>query len=142
LACCRHLLQQQQRTTEVGRIVRDGDLRARLQFVQRFDFLRVTRRKSNRWTNCSRARRSPSLTIRPTSVVLCCCFLRVTRDRVDEGIADSHQLVAAVFNLLVEVRFMPNDPTNLGRSLLLLQQVGLIKLKDGVGLLPTSLDFE
>ncbi len=51
---------------------------------------RVTRRKSNRWTNCSRARRSPCLTIRPTSVVL-----------------------------------------------LLLQQVGLIKLKDGVGLLPT-----
>lgn len=36
---------------------------------------------------------------------------------------------------------VPNDPTNLGRSLLLLQQVGLIKLKDGVGLLPTSLDI-
>lgn len=35
---------------------------------------------------------------------------------------------------------MPNDPTNLGRSLLLLQKVGLIKLKDGVGLLPTVLD--
>ena len=35
---------------------------------------------------------------------------------------------------------VPNDPTNLGRSLLLLQQVGLIKLKDGVGLLPRSLD--
>ncbi len=33
-------------------------------------------RKSNRWTNCSRARRSPSLTIRPTSVVLCCCCSR------------------------------------------------------------------
>ncbi len=33
---------------------------------------------------------------------------------------------------------IPNDPTNLGRSLLLLQKVGLIKLKDGVGLLPTS----
>ncbi len=30
--------------------------------------------------------------------------------------------------------------TNLGRSLLLLQKVGLIKLKDGVGLLPTVLD--
>ena len=28
---------------------------------------------------------------------------------------------------------IPNDPTNLGRSLLLLQQVGLIKLKEGVG---------
>ncbi|ENT2431573.1 methionine ABC transporter substrate-binding lipoprotein MetQ, partial [Escherichia coli] len=35
---------------------------------------------------------------------------------------------------------VPNDPTNLGRSLLLLQKVGLIKLKDGVGLLPTVLD--
>lgn len=36
---------------------------------------------------------------------------------------------------------MPNDPTNLGRSLLLLQAQGLIKLKEGVGLLPTSLDI-
>ena len=36
---------------------------------------------------------------------------------------------------------IPNDPTNLGRSLLLLQKVDLIKLKDGVGLLPTSLDI-
>lgn len=36
---------------------------------------------------------------------------------------------------------IPNDPTNLGRSLLLLQKVGLIKLKDDVGLLPTSLDI-
>ncbi|VEA69674.1 D-methionine-binding lipoprotein metQ precursor [Serratia rubidaea] len=35
---------------------------------------------------------------------------------------------------------LPNDPTNLGRSLLLLQSEGLIKLKDGVGLLPTILD--
>lgn len=35
---------------------------------------------------------------------------------------------------------IPNDPTNLGRSLLLLQKVGLIKLKDGIGLLPTVLD--
>ncbi|WP_058912366.1 MetQ/NlpA family lipoprotein [Entomohabitans teleogrylli] len=35
---------------------------------------------------------------------------------------------------------IPNDPTNLGRSLLLLQKVGLIKLKDGVGLQPTVLD--
>ena len=35
---------------------------------------------------------------------------------------------------------IPNDPTNLGRSLLLLQKVGLIKLKEGTGLLPTSLD--
>ncbi|MDU7870300.1 MAG: MetQ/NlpA family lipoprotein, partial [Pantoea sp.] len=36
---------------------------------------------------------------------------------------------------------IPNDPTNLGRTLLLLQKVGLIKLKDGVGLLPASLDI-
>lgn len=36
---------------------------------------------------------------------------------------------------------IPNDPTNLGRSLLLLQKAGLIKLKEGVGLLPTSLDI-
>lgn len=36
---------------------------------------------------------------------------------------------------------IPNDPTNLGRSLLLLQQAGLIKLKANVGLLPTSLDI-
>ncbi|MGM3174741.1 MetQ/NlpA family lipoprotein [Dickeya lacustris] len=36
---------------------------------------------------------------------------------------------------------LPNDPTNLGRSLLLLQKVGLIKLKDNVGLLPTALDI-
>jgi len=36
---------------------------------------------------------------------------------------------------------IPNDPTNLGRTLLLLQKVGLIKLKDDVGLMPTSLDI-
>lgn len=36
---------------------------------------------------------------------------------------------------------IPNDPTNLGRSLLLLQKTGLIKLKDGVGLQPTALDI-
>ncbi|CAI2481914.1 MetQ/NlpA family lipoprotein [Serratia liquefaciens] len=36
---------------------------------------------------------------------------------------------------------VPNDPTNLGRSLLLLQKQGLIVLKEGVGLLPTSLDI-
>ncbi|MEA9393199.1 MetQ/NlpA family lipoprotein [Acerihabitans sp. TG2] len=35
---------------------------------------------------------------------------------------------------------LPNDPTNLGRSLLLLQKVGLITLKNGVGLQPTVLD--
>lgn len=36
---------------------------------------------------------------------------------------------------------IPNDPTNLGRALLLLQHEGLIKLKADVGLLPTSLDI-
>lgn len=36
---------------------------------------------------------------------------------------------------------VPNDPTNLGRSLLLLQSQGLIKLKEGIGLLPTTLDI-
>src|SRR5580658_9284452 len=32
---------------------------------------------------------------------------------------------------------IPNDPTNGGRDLLLLQSVGLLQLRDGVGLLPT-----
>jgi D-methionine transport system substrate-binding protein len=36
---------------------------------------------------------------------------------------------------------IPNDPTNSGRSLLLLQKTGLLKLKDGVGLLPTVNDI-
>lgn len=36
---------------------------------------------------------------------------------------------------------IPNDPTNLGRALLLLQAAGLIKLKDDVGLLPTQRDI-
>ncbi|GKX56825.1 lipoprotein [Leminorella grimontii] len=36
---------------------------------------------------------------------------------------------------------IPNDPTNMGRSLLLLQKQGFIKLKDGVGLMPTPLDI-
>ncbi|MBN9382432.1 MAG: MetQ/NlpA family lipoprotein [Chitinophagaceae bacterium] len=35
---------------------------------------------------------------------------------------------------------IPNDPTNSGRALLLMQHVGLLKLKDGVGLLPTVND--
>lgn len=35
---------------------------------------------------------------------------------------------------------LPNDPTNGGRALLLLQDKGVIKLKDGVGLTPTPLD--
>ncbi|SDR87768.1 D-methionine transport system substrate-binding protein [Mucilaginibacter mallensis] len=36
---------------------------------------------------------------------------------------------------------IPNDPTNSGRSLLLLQKAGLVKLKDNVGLLPTVNDI-
>jgi len=35
---------------------------------------------------------------------------------------------------------IPNDPSNGGRALLLLQAQGLVKLKDGVGILPTVLD--
>lgn len=36
---------------------------------------------------------------------------------------------------------IPNDPTNLGRSLLLLQKNGLITLKQGTGLLPKATDI-
>jgi len=36
---------------------------------------------------------------------------------------------------------IPNDATNSGRALLLLQHAGLIKLKEGVGLLPTVNDI-
>lgn len=36
---------------------------------------------------------------------------------------------------------IPNDPTNLSRSLLLLEKQGLIKLKPGVGLAATTLDI-
>lgn len=36
---------------------------------------------------------------------------------------------------------IPNDPTNLGRSLLLLQNEGLITLEENVGLLPTQFDI-
>ena len=36
---------------------------------------------------------------------------------------------------------VPNDPTNLGRSLLLLEQQGLLQLRDGVGLLATVRDI-
>jgi D-methionine transport system substrate-binding protein len=36
---------------------------------------------------------------------------------------------------------VPNDPSNEGRALLLLQANGLIKLRDGVGLLPTARDI-
>ena len=37
---------------------------------------------------------------------------------------------------------VPNDPTNGGRALLLLQELGLITLNDGVGLTPTKLDIK
>ncbi len=36
---------------------------------------------------------------------------------------------------------IPNDPSNGGRGLLLLQQQGLIRLRDGVGLLPSVRDI-
>ncbi|RKR80438.1 D-methionine transport system substrate-binding protein [Mucilaginibacter gracilis] len=36
---------------------------------------------------------------------------------------------------------IPNDPTNSGRSLLLLQKAGLLKLKNNVGLFPTVNDI-
>jgi D-methionine transport system substrate-binding protein len=36
---------------------------------------------------------------------------------------------------------IPNDPTNSGRSLLLLQKAGLLRLKDNVGLFPTVNDI-
>lgn len=36
---------------------------------------------------------------------------------------------------------IPNDPTNSGRALLLLEKAGLIKLKEGVGLLPKVTDI-
>ncbi|NOH81219.1 MetQ/NlpA family lipoprotein [Vibrio sp. RE86] len=36
---------------------------------------------------------------------------------------------------------VPNDPTNLGRSLILLEQQGLLKLREGVGLLATVRDI-
>ena len=36
---------------------------------------------------------------------------------------------------------VPNDPSNEGRALLLLQSLGLLKLAAGVGLLPTALDI-
>ncbi len=37
---------------------------------------------------------------------------------------------------------VPNDPSNEGRALLLLQSLGLITLKPAVGLLPTARDIE
>lgn len=36
---------------------------------------------------------------------------------------------------------IPNDPTNSGRALLLMQKAGLLKLRGGVGLLPTVNDI-
>ncbi|ANB34586.1 MetQ/NlpA family ABC transporter substrate-binding protein [Rhodovulum sulfidophilum] len=37
---------------------------------------------------------------------------------------------------------IPNDPTNGGRALLLLQELGLVKLAEGTGLVPSPLDIE
>lgn len=37
---------------------------------------------------------------------------------------------------------IPNDPTNGGRALLLLQDLGLVTLTDGTGLVPSPLDIE
>jgi len=37
---------------------------------------------------------------------------------------------------------IPNDPTNGGRALLLLQDLGLVKLAEGTGLVPSPLDIE
>lgn len=37
---------------------------------------------------------------------------------------------------------VPSDPTNCGRALLLLQELGLLTLNDGVGLTPTPLDIK
>ncbi len=37
---------------------------------------------------------------------------------------------------------IPNDPSNLGRALLLLQEIGVIRLNDNVGLLPTAQDIK
>ncbi|WP_028116864.1 methionine ABC transporter substrate-binding lipoprotein MetQ [Ferrimonas senticii] len=37
---------------------------------------------------------------------------------------------------------LPNDPTNLGRSLVLLEQQGLLTLKAGAGITATTLDIE
>ena len=36
---------------------------------------------------------------------------------------------------------VPNDPSNGGRALVLLQAQNLVKIKDGVGILPTMLDI-
>ena len=66
---------------------------------------------------------------------------------LDQQIKDrGYKLVSRKIKSLDELQpgaqvAVPNDPTNLGRSLLLLQKVGLIKLKDDIGLLPTVLDI-
>ncbi|HEJ0216793.1 TPA: MetQ/NlpA family ABC transporter substrate-binding protein [Proteus mirabilis] len=57
--------------------------------------------------------------------------------------------IAAYSNKIKNIEALPdgatvaisNEATTLGRSLLLLQAQGLIKLKDGVGYLPTTLDI-
>ncbi|POF57959.1 methionine ABC transporter substrate-binding protein MetQ, partial [Vibrio vulnificus] len=57
-------------------------------------------------------------------------------------IAGYSKQVKSVEELADGVRIaVPNDPTNLGRSLLLLEQQGLIKLRPEVGLLATVRDI-
>jgi D-methionine transport system substrate-binding protein len=57
-------------------------------------------------------------------------------------IAGYSKQVKAVDELQAGARIaVPNDPTNLGRSLLLLEQQGLIELRDGAGLLATVRDI-
>ena len=58
-------------------------------------------------------------------------------------------LVALVLTLSLTAAFadkitiaVPNDPTNEGRALLLLQSNGVLTLKDGAGLEATKLDIE
>jgi D-methionine transport system substrate-binding protein len=57
-------------------------------------------------------------------------------------IAGYSKQVASVDEIQEGARIaVPNDPTNLGRSLLLLEQQGLLKLREGVGLLATVRDI-
>lgn len=62
-------------------------------------------------------------------------------DTVNFPIGIYSKKVKKVADLPVGARFgIPNDPTNGGRALLLLQSLGLLKLKEGAGLKATPLD--
>jgi len=63
-------LQQQQGAAQVSRIVRDGDLRAILQFGQRLN------------------------------------LFGVAGNRVNKGVANRYQLVATIFDLLIQIGLM------------------------------------